>query len=52
MLLELYSQGRLDLDALVTRTYTLDGINRGYEDMRAGRNIRGVLVYGDQRAAG
>ncbi len=47
MLLELYSQGRLDLDALVTRTYPLEGINEGYEDMRAGRNLRGVLVYGN-----
>jgi Zn-dependent alcohol dehydrogenase len=47
MLLELYSQGRLDLDALVTRTYPLEGVNEGYDDMRAGRNIRGVLVYGD-----
>ena len=47
MLLELYSQGRLDLDALVTRTYPLEGVNDGYEDMRAGRNIRGVLVYRD-----
>lgn len=45
MLLELYSQGQLDLDALVTRTYPLEGVNEGYDDMRAGRNLRGVLVY-------
>ena len=44
-LLELYTQGQLDLDGLVTRTYTLDGINEGYADMNAGKNIRGVLVY-------
>ncbi|MFZ9628160.1 MAG: NDMA-dependent alcohol dehydrogenase [Ilumatobacteraceae bacterium] len=44
-LLELYSQGQLDLDGLVTRTYTLDDINQGYADMNAGKNIRGVLVY-------
>ena len=44
-LLELYTQGQLDLDGLVTRTYTLDGINDGYADMNAGKNIRGVLVY-------
>ncbi|HEX3087196.1 MAG TPA: NDMA-dependent alcohol dehydrogenase [Ilumatobacteraceae bacterium] len=44
-LLELYTQGQLDLDGLVTRTYSLEEINDGYADMNAGKNIRGVLVY-------
>ena len=44
-LLELYTQGQLDLDGLVTNTYTLDQINEGYADMNAGKNIRGVMVY-------
>jgi S-(hydroxymethyl)glutathione dehydrogenase/alcohol dehydrogenase len=44
-LLGLYREGQLDLDGLVTRTYTLDGVNDGYDDMRGGKNIRGVLVY-------
>jgi len=44
-LLELYTQGLLDLDGLVTRTYTLDQVNEGYQDMRDGKNIRGVMVY-------
>jgi Zn-dependent alcohol dehydrogenase len=44
-LLELYTQGQLDLDTLVTNTYTLDDINQGFEDMRNGKNIRGVLIY-------
>lgn len=44
-LLELYGEGTLDLDGLVTQTYALDEVNQGYEDMRAGKNIRGVLVY-------
>jgi S-(hydroxymethyl)glutathione dehydrogenase/alcohol dehydrogenase len=44
-LLELYSQGLLDLDGLVTKTYPLEGINEGYADMNSGKNIRGVLVY-------
>ena len=45
MLMELYTQGQLDLDGLITRTYPLEGINDGYADMNAGKNIRGVLVY-------
>jgi S-(hydroxymethyl)glutathione dehydrogenase/alcohol dehydrogenase len=45
LMLELYRQGRLRLDELVTRTYTLDQINDGYADMHAGKNIRGVIVH-------
>lgn len=43
-LLGLYRDGLLDLDGMVTRTYPLEQINDGYQDMRAGRNIRGVLL--------
>jgi len=43
-LLDYYREGRLDLKSLVTRTYPLEEINRGYQDMREGRNLRGVLV--------
>jgi len=46
-MLDLYRNGQLKLDELVTRTYTLDEINQGYDDMHAGRNIRGVIVYDD-----
>jgi len=44
-LLELYHQGRIDLDGLVTKTYSLEQVNEGYDDMRHGENIRGVLLY-------
>ena len=44
-LLELYSAGKLDLDGMITRTYSLDDINQGFADMRDGKNIRGVLRY-------
>ncbi|MGD9791887.1 MAG: NDMA-dependent alcohol dehydrogenase [Acidimicrobiia bacterium] len=39
-----YRNGDLNLDGLITKTYTLDQINDGYEDMRSGKNIRGVLL--------
>lgn len=45
-LLGLYRDGLLDLDGMVTRTYPLEQINEGYQDMREGRNIRGVLALG------
>jgi S-(hydroxymethyl)glutathione dehydrogenase/alcohol dehydrogenase len=44
-LLALYRSGQLKLDELITQTYPLDGINRGYQDMRDGKNIRGVVTF-------
>lgn len=42
--LDLYRAGRLSLDAMVTKTYRLDDINAGFEDLLAGRNVRGVVT--------
>ncbi|WP_028644146.1 NDMA-dependent alcohol dehydrogenase [Nocardioides sp. URHA0020] len=44
-LLNLYMDGKLKLDEMVTQEYTLDQINQGYQDMRDGKNIRGVIIY-------
>jgi S-(hydroxymethyl)glutathione dehydrogenase/alcohol dehydrogenase len=44
-LVGLYREGRLKLDELVTRTYTLDEVNQGYQDLRDGKNIRGVIRF-------
>ena len=44
-MLRMYQSGQLHLDELVTTTYKLEDINQGYEDMHAGKNIRGVIVY-------
>ena len=41
----MYQSGQLMLDELITTTYKLEDINQGYEDMHAGKNIRGVIVY-------
>jgi NDMA-dependent alcohol dehydrogenase len=46
-LLRLYQLGQLDLEGMVTNRYKLGDINQGYQDMRDGKNIRGVLVYDD-----
>jgi NDMA-dependent alcohol dehydrogenase len=45
-MLELYRAGKLKLDELVTKQYSLDDINQGYADLEAGKNIRGVIVHG------
>ena len=44
-LLDLYREGQLDLDGLVTRTYALKDVNEGYRAMREGENIRGVITF-------
>jgi len=44
-LLGLYREGQLKLDELITRRYTLDEINDGYQAMRNGENLRGVIMY-------
>jgi NDMA-dependent alcohol dehydrogenase len=44
-MLRLYQEGSLKLDELITARYKLEDINQGYEDMHAGKNIRGVIIY-------
>ena len=44
-LLALYRKGTLKLRELITKTYHLDEIDRGYADLEAGKNLRGVLVF-------
>ncbi|MCU1601202.1 MAG: putative formaldehyde dehydrogenase (glutathione), partial [Frankiales bacterium] len=44
-LLALYKAGKLKLDEMITTEYTLDEINQGYQDMRDGKNFRGLIRY-------
>lgn len=44
-LINLYENGQLELDGLITKTYTLDEINEGYQDLLDGKNVRGVILY-------
>jgi hypothetical protein len=45
--LSMYKVGELNLDDMVTREYTLDQINEGYQDTLSGRTIRGVIRFTD-----
>jgi S-(hydroxymethyl)glutathione dehydrogenase/alcohol dehydrogenase len=47
LLADMYLNGRYKLDELVTRRYPLEKINDAFEDMRSGRNIRGLIVFED-----
>ncbi len=42
-LLALYQSGQLEIDELITKEYSLDQVQQGYDDMHAGRNVRGVV---------
>jgi S-(hydroxymethyl)glutathione dehydrogenase/alcohol dehydrogenase len=42
---EMYRQGRLDLDRMVSQSYALEEINEAYADMLSGRGARGVVVF-------
>jgi NDMA-dependent alcohol dehydrogenase len=44
-LARMYQRGQLELDELITKEYTLDQVAEAYEDMHAGKNIRGVIVF-------
>ncbi|HKP60969.1 MAG TPA: Zn-dependent alcohol dehydrogenase [Polyangiales bacterium] len=50
-LLELYASGKLDLEGMVTRTYTIDQAPQAFQDLERGANTRGVIVL-DSAAAG
>ncbi len=45
MLCDLYMEKKLNLDALISRTYRLDDINDGFAQLRAGSVARGVVMF-------
>ena len=42
---ELYQSGHLKLDELITQTYPIDDAQEAFDDLVAGKNARGVLVF-------
>ncbi|MFF3909607.1 S-(hydroxymethyl)mycothiol dehydrogenase [Streptomyces sp. NPDC001848] len=45
MLIDLYLQGRLDLDAFVTETISLDEVEKAFERMHHGDVLRSVVIF-------
>ncbi len=48
LLLSMYKLGKLNIDDMITKVYSLDQVNDGYRDMLNGSNIRGVIRYTEQ----
>ena len=44
-LLDMYLAGKLNLDDLIVRHYSLDQVNEAYDDMDKGEIGRGVIIY-------
>lgn len=44
-LFKLYRAGKLKLDELITRTYSLSQINEAFADMTSGVNARGLILF-------
>lgn len=44
-ILSLHEEGKLDLNALVTKTIALDEINSAFDDMQAGKGLRTVVSF-------
>ena len=44
-LLQLYTDGKLYVDELVTQEYSLDEVQKGYDDLNSGKNVRGVVRF-------
>lgn len=42
---DLYMNKKLDLDRLITKTYTLEEINMAYEELNEGKIARSVIVF-------
>jgi S-(hydroxymethyl)mycothiol dehydrogenase len=46
LLIDLYLQGRLDLDGFVSETIALDGVEGAFDKMKRGEVLRSVVVMG------
>ena len=40
-----YMEGKIDIDSLITHTMPLEDINKGFDLMKRGESIRGVVLY-------
>ena len=50
LLVDLYLQGRLDLDRFVSETIALDQVEEAFERMQRGEVLRSVVLFEDATA--
>jgi S-(hydroxymethyl)glutathione dehydrogenase/alcohol dehydrogenase len=44
-LLRMHHEGNLIIDELITQEYSIDEVNQGYQDLEAGKNVRGIVRF-------
>ena len=44
-IVSLYDRGLLQLEEMITRTYSIHDLKRAFEDMLAGKNAKGVILF-------
>lgn len=44
-ILDLYQSKRLDLDGMITKTYSIEQSPQAFKDLQAGLNARGVIIF-------
>jgi S-(hydroxymethyl)glutathione dehydrogenase/alcohol dehydrogenase len=44
-LLRLYHEGKLHIDDLITREYSVEEVQKGYDELESGLNVRGVVRF-------
>ena len=46
-LVDYYLKGKIDIESLITRTYSLEQVNDGFDDIAKGEDGVGVIVFGN-----
>src|SRR3569833_4210763 len=44
-IINLYEDGQLLLEEMITRTYTIDEVDKAFDDLLNGRNAKGVIIF-------
>jgi S-(hydroxymethyl)glutathione dehydrogenase/alcohol dehydrogenase len=44
-LLRLHHEGKFHVDELITKEYSLDDVQQGYDDLESGKNLRGIVRF-------
>ena len=44
-ILEHYASGALQLEEMISKTYTLETLPKAFEDMLSGKNAKGVILF-------
>jgi len=44
-IINLYEDGQILLEEMITRTYTIDEVDKAFDDLLNGRNAKGVIIF-------